>query len=126
MDLGTVIFIVLMLLGATLLFQSINAAEQRRFKHVKDLLVLTPSEFEEAIAELLKDLGYRHVQRTGKAARDLAAKHGIVLFDGERLERELERRNNSESQPSVTKQKQRPKRLQPTRPQTRSRTRPRR
>lgn len=43
-----------------------------RVKTLGDLLTLSPTQFEQAIADLLHDLGYRHVQRVGKAG-DLAA-----------------------------------------------------
>ncbi|MCH7489586.1 MAG: restriction endonuclease [Gemmatimonadetes bacterium] len=45
---------------------------RRRIRHLEDLLALTPAQFEEAIAALFRRMGYRSVERTGKAG-DLAA-----------------------------------------------------
>lgn len=43
-----------------------------RVEHLKDLLALTPRQFEQAIGDLLIDLGYRSLRHTG-ASGDLAA-----------------------------------------------------
>lgn len=43
-----------------------------RIKAFNELLALTPTQFEMAIADLLRDMGYRSVQRTGRSG-DLAA-----------------------------------------------------
>ncbi len=45
---------------------------RRRIRSLDDLLALTPAQFEEAVAHLLRRLGYRSVERTGKSG-DLAA-----------------------------------------------------
>ena len=45
---------------------------RRRIRRLEDLLALTPAQFEEAIAALFRRMGYRSVERTGKAG-DLAA-----------------------------------------------------
>jgi restriction system protein len=50
-------------------------ARRARLAHLQtlgDLLVLTPAEFEEAVADLFRQLGYRNVTRTGRAG-DLTA-----------------------------------------------------
>jgi len=44
----------------------------RRTLYLKDMLALSPADFEEAMADLFRDLGYRNVARTGGAG-DLAA-----------------------------------------------------
>src|SRR5574341_1328569 len=43
-----------------------------RIRHIQNLLSLSPGDFEEAVADLFRELGYRSVKRTGKAG-DLAA-----------------------------------------------------
>ncbi len=48
------------------------ARRRRRIRRLEDLLALTPAQFEEAIAALFRRMGYRSVERTGKAG-DLAA-----------------------------------------------------
>jgi HJR/Mrr/RecB family endonuclease len=48
--------------------------------HLMELLVLTPTQFEEAIGRLLTDLGYRGVRRVGRAG-DLAA--DLIALDRE-------------------------------------------
>jgi restriction system protein len=45
---------------------------RRRARTLEELLQLTPTQFEQEIAELLRDLGYRDVRRQGGAG-DLAA-----------------------------------------------------
>jgi restriction system protein len=47
-------------------------ARRRRARTLAELLQLTPTQFEQAIADLLRDLGYRDISRLGGAG-DLAA-----------------------------------------------------
>jgi restriction endonuclease Mrr len=59
---------------ATAIFLALRARGRRRLRvaTLAGLLALTPTQFEEAVGELLRDAGYRRVRRTGGAG-DLAA-----------------------------------------------------
>ncbi len=58
--------------------------ERLRVASIGELLMLTPREFEEAIAQSLRDRGYRHVQRCGGPG-DLGVDITCVDPNGERL-----------------------------------------
>jgi restriction system protein len=59
-------------LGAIYLWMRYRKRGRFRVKAFNELLALTPSKFELAVADLLRDLGYSHVQRIGRSG-DLGA-----------------------------------------------------
>jgi HJR/Mrr/RecB family endonuclease len=77
--------LVLVLIGVTMLVGVIRYLNKRRAKtqhrELKDLLALTPRQFEHAVALLLRDLGYRDVRHVGRAG-DLCADVAAVTPDG--------------------------------------------
>lgn len=68
------IAITLVGLGVLLIYLWLQRRKRRRlqFKTLGELLMLSPQAFEEAVADLLRDLGYRDVKTVGGAG-DLAA-----------------------------------------------------
>ena len=65
-------FLLVVVLGASAVIILAIVQRRRRMLYLKDALSLSPTQFEEAMADLFRDLGYRHVKRTGGAG-DLAA-----------------------------------------------------
>jgi restriction endonuclease Mrr len=61
-----------LLILAGLVYYLVRTRKRTRERELKDLLALTPSGFELAIASLLHDLGYRHIEHVGRS-NDLAA-----------------------------------------------------
>jgi len=70
-----------LLILAGLIFRLVRTRKRTRERELKDLLALTPSGFELAIASLLHDLGYRHVEHVGRS-NDLAADIRAVAPQG--------------------------------------------
>lgn len=77
--------LMLMLIGAAMLIGVISYLKKCRarthHRELKDLLALTPRQFEHAVALLLGDLGYRNVRNVGRAG-DLGADIVAVSPDG--------------------------------------------
>jgi restriction system protein len=77
--------LVLVLIGVTMLVGLLRYLDKRRartqHRELKDLLALTPRQFELAVATLLRDLGYRNVRHIGRAG-DLCADVVAVTPDG--------------------------------------------
>jgi HJR/Mrr/RecB family endonuclease len=77
--------LMLVLIGVTMLVGVIRYLNKRRAKtqhrELKDLLALTPRQFERSIALLLRDLGYRNVRHIGGSG-DLCADVVAVAPDG--------------------------------------------
>ena len=66
-----VLYAILLAVAIRLLWRFVRR-RRRRIRRLEDLLALSPAQFEEAIAALFRRMGYRSVERTGKAG-DLAA-----------------------------------------------------
>ena len=77
--------LMLMLIGVAMLVGVITYLNKRRAKtrhrELKDLLALTPRQFEHSIALLLRDLGYRNVRHIGGSG-DLCADVVAITPDG--------------------------------------------
>ena len=81
-----VIGVVILLAGALLVWWRVHEARRRRLraKTLGELLALSPSQFEQAVADLLHDIGYRDVHRVGGAG-DLHVDIWARDRDGKRI-----------------------------------------
>src|SRR4051812_40674871 len=56
-----------LLVLAGVIYHLVRTRRKTKERELKDLLALTPSGFELAIASLLHDVGYRHIEHVGRS-----------------------------------------------------------